>query len=335
MAELTDGILYEAFFDSYDVYDGHNTDSTTNACAPVDAQIANLNQLNRSLQAELDKSMPGPTSLRSFDALLRSMDGDSDDPAFLSAPYDDDDDDEEGDADADLLELSAELDSVLLSPYTPTQAAAPRRGNSDSSAALRHRISDHWQSPLLSPMGAADTDADAQRPASLSAVQHDGIGSRDGSRDASGSSSAFLSNSFIVQAIASTVSPLLPPQAGYDTSADGDGSGSGNGMRRAALFHDDDPHQPSPSRSPSPSQSPPAPAQAQTQAPSSFVPPGSTDHGHSHGQGDNSGSGDDESEGSDAVPWEGSDAVPWVLAGAIDYEVSGGVGRAVGAGAGA
>jgi hypothetical protein len=187
--------LDEALFESYDTYDGP---TTTTHGVPVDAQIATLNQLNRSLQAELDKSLQGPSSsLRPFDALLRSLDGDSDDPVFsLGAPYDADGNGDGDDADADLLELSAELDSVWLSPYTPTHAGAAEAHGSGS-ASPRHRISDHWQSPLLSPMpnGAVAIQA------ALSGVEAgdsiSGMGS--GSRDSSGASSAFLSNSFIVQ----------------------------------------------------------------------------------------------------------------------------------------
>jgi hypothetical protein len=188
--------LDEALFESYDAYDGP---TTTTHGVPVDAQIATLNQLNRSLQAELDKSLQGPSlSLRPFDALLRSLDGDSDDPLFsLGAPYDADDNGDGDDADADLLELSAELDSVWLSPYTPTHAGAAEAHGSDSGASPRHRISDHWQSPLLSPMptGAVGTQV------VLSGVKAGDSGSvmGSGSRDGSGASSAFLSNSFIVQ----------------------------------------------------------------------------------------------------------------------------------------
>ena len=190
----------EPFAGSYDAYEGLQMDASTIIGVSVDQQIANLQSLNRSLQAELDESIGLPSlSCRSFDAFLHSR----------RSSYDGDDD---TDIDyehfhAVLLDLSTELGSFN---WSPTSSVLHRGFDSADKSPHGHQSS--WQSPLFSPLPTttmATLDNDHPSLHSSGDDRHSGIDSN------SHASSAFLSTSIILQNLASPLdfspTPSLPP----------------------------------------------------------------------------------------------------------------------------
>ena len=179
--DVEDKVLFASSYDNYD----HHNDSSIVIGTSIDEQLSNLNSLNRSLQAELDESFSRPTT-RSFDGYIRGL-------------QDEEEDDER--CIAGLLDLSTELGSLDLSPYsTATRRTNRSRDGNDRetySGMINGSLSDDrrqrsdeddsaplWQSPLLSPLGIPSHDHSSDS-------QH----------------SAFLSNSFIVQTLAANISP--------------------------------------------------------------------------------------------------------------------------------
>ena len=189
------------FSSSYDAYDGLPMDNSTVVGVSVDQQIANLQSLNRSLQAELDESIGLPSlSCRSFDAFLShrsSYDGDDDTDIDYEHFH------------AVMLDLSTELGSFHWSP-----TSSVLHHGFDSADKSPHGHLSSWQSPLFSPlpittMATHDND---QASFTHSVDRHSGIDSN------SNVSSAFLSTSIILQNLASppdfsptaSLSPPLP-----------------------------------------------------------------------------------------------------------------------------
>jgi hypothetical protein len=176
----------EPFSSSYDAYDGLPLDTSTVVGVSVDQQIANLQSLNRSLQAELDESIGLPSlSCRSFDAYLShrsSYDGDDDTDIDYEHFH------------AVMLDLSTELGSFH---WSPTSSILHQGFDSADKSPQGHLSS--WQSPLFSPMPTTTKAIlDNDHPSLInSADRHSGIDSN------SKASSAFLSTSIILQNLAS------------------------------------------------------------------------------------------------------------------------------------
>ena len=195
----------EPFAGSYDAYDGLPMDASTIIGVAVDQQIANLQSLNRSLQAELDESIGLPSlSCRSFDAFLHRSSYDGDDDTDIDYEH----------FHAVLLDLSTELGSFNWSPQSSTfhhesNGSILHRGF-DSAVKSPHGHPSSWQSPLFSPLPTTTMNAlDNDDPSLHSDDRHSDIDNN------SHASSAFLSNSIILQNLASPpdFSPTasLPP----------------------------------------------------------------------------------------------------------------------------